>query len=415
MIEALGILSGAISGCALSFVPGLHVALVLTLLFTSGVLKPLGPTGVPCFLAGAAGALVYARRLGTVYHPTASSESAASLDPALRLTQAGRGRECLRLMVFGADVAWIPVAIGLLVVTLGEATGVNLAKEAAEAFRVITVPAIGLWALYTVLRSRHKGMTLTGLLLTGVAGYVVLHHPVLVGNEYQLAPLMTGLFAVPIMTQVLKERGAEVPAQLPWNGRLEGDPTKAVVGAFVGTLSGFFAGLGAGSLIGLLSGWCKDDDADYLLLSAAGEAADDILALVLVLVAGTGRSGEAVILGQAAQRPGLPQALALIGAIAFGAWVGRKFVLKAEGSYLRFLTCLPPAFWGLLVIALGLVQVVATGHPLLGLGLTASAALIGLWSRQCRLPLQTAFAALALPLVAAHLGLVPVLNGVLFT
>lgn len=418
MLEALAIILGASTGCCLAFVPGLHVALALSLLLASGLLNPLGPVAAGCFVAAAAGAVLYAKRLGSVYHPTAGSEDAASMDPALRLTQMGRGADCLKIMVFATDISWIPLIgmIGLLV--LFNAFGVDAAKVATGALGLITVPVILGWLAYVINKSKHKAATALGLVVTGLVGYCVLHHPLLVGNEHQLAPLMSGLFAIPIMWLVLKERGhkQEIPPQLPVSKLIEGDLGLAVIGSFIGCVSGFFAGLGAGSLLGMFSGLCHSDE-DYLFLSAAGEAANDSLSLLLVLVAGIGRSGEAILLGRATGGgiPNLTSGLVMFGAVAFGAIIGRWFTQASEANYLKFLMLRPPTFWACLVLLLAVWQVVATGQILVGLSLMAAATCIAFWSRLNHLPLQVAFGSLALPLLVAKLGLVGLLNGLLFS
>lgn len=416
MLESIAILLGALAGCGLAFVPGLHVALALSLLMASGLLGVFGPAGAGCFVAGAAGAVLYAKRLGTVYHPTASSEDAASMDPALRLTQAGRGKDCLKLMVFATDMSWIPLVVMVILMLIASAFGVDLAKVATGALGAVCVPVILVWLFYVIKKSKRPWVTLTGLLVTGLVGYCVLHHPALVGNEHQLAPLMSGLFAIPIMWLVLRERHDQgFPEQFPVTPVIECDPGLAVIGSIIGCISGFFAGLGAGSLIGMFSGLTTRDE-DYLLLSAAGEAANDSLALLLVLVAGVGRSGEAILLGRATGG-GMPQmvpGLVLFLAVAFGAVVGRKFVHAFEDHYLKFLTLVPPAFWAVVVITLALWQVVATGALVPALCLMVAAACVAFWSRANHLPLQVAFGSLALPLLVAKFGMVGLLNHILF-
>lgn len=413
-MELLAVVAGTTTGIVASLVPGLHAALALTFLVAFGLAGWLGPGPATCFVAAAAGAILYVRRLGAVYHPSATGDEAAVLDVAQRLTSKGRGPDALRLMVTAVDLSWLPVSVLVVFLVLFKLAGIDLARGLAHGLAWLNGPIILVWIIHTCWRGRHPGYTLLGLGLTGLCGYCVLHHPQLAGNEHQLAPLMGGLFGIPMMLAVLAHKQAELAPQEKASNRLEGNPALAVIGAGIGVLAGFLAGIGAGSLVGITSG-LADNDHDYLLMATAGEAAKESAALLLILAAGIGHTGEAQLLGRVAGQTSLVQALVVFGAVVVGALAGRWFVYAFETHYLTFIRLRPPAFWAKGVIGLALWQIWLTGQPTTALPLAAACVATALLSRKLELPLQTSFAALAFPLVVQQLGFVPGLNSLLFS
>lgn len=413
MVEALAVFAGVAVGILASLVPGLHAALALTFLVAFGLPHWLGPGPATCFLAAAAGAILYVRRLGAVYHPSATGDEAATLDVAQRLTRDGRGPDALRLMVTAVDLSWLPIAALVCALVLFALAGVDLAKGLAHGLAWLGLPLVLVWAVHTCVRGQKPVMTLVGLALTGLCGYAVLHHPQLAGNEHQLAPLMGGLFGIPMMLAVLAHGNPTLAPQGNPSNRLEGNPILAVLGGVIGTLAGFFAGIGAGSLVGM-AGSLAEDDHDYLMMATAGEAAKESSALLLILVAGIGHTGEAQLLGRVAGSLSLGQALLVFVATVIGALAGRAFVFAFESSYLALIRWKSPAFWAKGVIGLALWQIWLTGQLATALPLALACTAIALFNRQQALPLQVSFAALALPLVVQDLGFVPALNQVLF-
>ncbi len=425
MIEALMLLVGIACGCASALVPGLHGGLVLALLVAMG----LGGAHGALFVAGFAGANVYARRLGAVYHPSAGSDHQASAEVAVRMTANGRGRDALALMVQGTDFACAAIGCVVVVVAIGLVTHVDVAKAVVDVIgHQLPAVIVACWAVHVVVTSKNPGLTALGLALTATTGYVVMHHPVLAGNPHQLAPLMVGTFGVPIMLGVIIDRVAAHQKAVregrdphaswlkPQGPRrpLEVDARFAVAGTALGALTGFLAGLGAGSLVAFLGG-LTDSDEDYLLASASGEAANDVLALVLIVLAGMGRSGEAVALGKVVgHHPSAAGAFVVLGAVVLGALGGRWFVLRYEDAYMAWVAKTPVVIVASLVIGLGLLQVVATGHAVLALALTAACVGVSWWCRENKLPLQVGFGGLAVPVVASAWGLVPPMNSVFF-
>lgn len=418
MSEALAIALGTAVGILACLVPGLHAALALTFLMGFGLVSWLGPGPATLFLAAAAGAIVYTRRLGAVYHPSAVGDdpaAMAAMDVAQRLTSQGQGPQALRLMTLGVDIAWVPVTILTGIFLLAAVVGIDLAHLATHSLGILAVPLILVWLVHTVFRSRSRVLALVGLILTGVCGFAVLHMPALQGNEHQLAPLMGGLFGIPMMLTVLDHGKTELAPQQPCNG-LEVDAGMGLLGAIVGLLSSFMAGIGAGSLVGMLGSLIGDHEPTYLLTATAGEAAKETAAILLLLMAGSGHTGEAQLLGRTVGSHLTPiQVIAVLAALVIGAFFGRKAVFALETPYQTFIRLVPPGFWAGVVIVLALWQVWLTGLGLPAFLLAGACTATALFARAAKLPLQVGFAALALPMLVTACGGVPGLDHLLFS
>jgi TctA family transporter len=408
MIEALAAAAGLFAGIALALVPGLHIALVFVFIV---MLFPGAATA--CFVATAAGASIYAKRLALVYNPQAGSLDVLSPEPAIRMTRDGNGPQALRLSLAGADTAATYVLAVATLILLATVAGLNVVDLATKALRPVTTLVIIVWALTVVVSSSKPFKTCLGLGLTAAVGFLCLHHPALTGDAHQLAPLLTGLFTVPIILGTLKSGG--IPPQVRFHETtFEQDPDLARLGALTGLATGFLAGLGAGSLCSLWASRCETDE-DYLLLSAAAETANDLFALVLVLVAGITRSGEAAALARLVPNQSSTTAVAALLLLTLvGAVVARLLVLKLEAPYIKFVRQLHRWIIPVFILGLAFAQVVSTQSPLVALAITVAAACTALLCRRHELPQQVAFAALALPLLVQQLGLVGPITATLF-
>lgn len=404
----LATLAGILCGVVLSVIPGLHLALVFTLclgLMGQGVASA-------CFVGSAVGVAIYLKRLGGVYHPNAAS-GVASLDPALRLTAEGKGPLAIAICKKATDMALIPISIFTVYLLMCFIGGFNAASALSRILTPVGALLIAVWFVYTSLRSKAPLTTFLTMVVIGLFGYTVLNHPGMTGSEHQMAPIMSGLFGIPIMLALFKERSKTgLPAQSPEN-KVKVENHFALQGATIGCATGFLAGLGTQSLISLAINKEQSNE-EVLMLTSSGEASNDMMALLLVIVASMGRSGEAVLLNRVLPQPDLAAALAVLMAIGIGAWVGREALDKFQKPYLRLMQAVPVHVWALLVLGLALGQVLLHHSQFLALGFTLTGVLLSSWARANELPLQVSFAALALPILAYSLGVVPQLNSVLF-
>lgn len=408
-----GAVFGIVTGIITSLIPGLHTGLALALLLAFGVQSIFGTEFAISFIATAVGTSLYTRRLANVYHPSAGSGNVASLDPALALTAQGRGPDALRIMIAGTDTAWPLIGISCLCLLFAGIGHINIALNLNKALSGLGLIVIGAWIAMTIQRSNNQLMALAGFFMIGLLGYITLHHPGLKGNEHAMAPLMSGLFGIPIMLAVLKERSASGLPPQKLSKVIEIDRAGGVMGSILGALTGFLAGLGAGSLVTLLADENTTHE-DYLLLSSSAESTNDIMALLLVLIAGMGRSGEAVLLGRVAGETTASQIFIILCLIMLAAFVGRKITFALEPVYDKLIRLFPTQFWAMLVLCLAIGQVLLTGNVLLGLTLTFAGVCLSLWARSCKLPLQVSFAGIAIPVLISNTGMAPTLNSLVF-
>jgi TctA family transporter len=418
MLLPFAVALGALLGIGLSLVPGLHVATVLAILVAAGLSGSVPPGVAAAAVAAAAGASLYARRLALVYHPAANTSVHASLDPALRLTKAGRAADAMAVATAGTDMA---IAVGtpvVVVIGIGLAAGFDLIGWLDGAVKFLGVPVICFWVVHTVFSANAKGLTAVGFGAAALFGYTTLNHPSL-SPDHAIAPVLAGLFGIPLMLQVLSDRhGRGLPQQFPVSKSIDVNTQLGLLGTCIGALTGFFAGLGTSSLVSLAAGSARNDE-DYLLLASAGEASNDLMAIVLAVVAGLSRSGEAVLLTRIAPEPGAATGTAIVLALAVGAFVGRYAVIHLQAGYQRFVETTPVSVSAVFVLATGMVPIALAGaagpaHLLVAFGLTAAGTLLGCWCRQQELPAQVPFGALAIPLVIQAAGFGPGLRALVF-
>lgn len=408
-----GFLLGVATGIFTSLIPGLHTGLALTLLVACGMQTLFGTEFAVTFIATAAGTSLYTRRLAAVYHPSAGSGNVASLDPALAMTAQGRGPDALKIMIMGTDAAWPVIVVAGFFVLVTSVSHSNAAMELNKALGGIGLLVILAWIVFTVMRSKNQIEACVAFAMTGTLGYMVLHHPSLRGNEHAMAPLMSGLFGIPITLAVLRERILhELPVQKP-SEVIRIDASNSLIGSVLGAVTGFLAGLGAGSLATMAAEETISNE-NYLLLSSSAESTNDIMALLLVLAAGMGRSGEAVLLGRVAGQTTSSQVVVILALIVLAAFIGRKATFVLEPVYDKLIRIFPAQFWAFLVLCLAIGQVLLVGNILLGLILTFAGVCLSLWTRSCKLPLQISFAGIAVPVLVTSTGMAPVLNTLIF-
>lgn len=407
-MTALATIAGIACGVVLSVIPGLHLALVFTVCI--GML----PTGLEtaCFIASAAGVALYLKRLGAVYHPNAAS-GVASLDPALRLTAEGKGPLAVAIMKKSTDMAFVPVGVMVAFLACGLVVNNDVAKALNALLQPVGVIAILVWLVFTCSRSKTPWFTFVAMVTTGLFGYTVFNHPGMSGDHHQMAPVMTGLFGIPIMAIVFLERQRNgLPPQEPCK-TVNVDMSLYRTGATIGCATGFLAGLGTQSLISLAIGK-EDTNEDVLALTSAGEASNDLMAILLVLAANMGRSGEAVLISRVLPEVTLVSGITVAVALLIGAWSGRGLLDHLQKPYLFMIRTVPVHFFAVLVMAIAIGQVLLHHNAMLALGLTAVGVMLSWYARTNEMPLQVSFAALALPILVQSAGLVPALNSILF-
>lgn len=351
---------------------------------------------------------MYAKQLAFILNPAGVTDQTASLDPVYRMVKEGKWVDAFTLTLFAVDAAWITISCIAGFVILTSCLGFNGAKGADTLFGALGLPIIVLWVCITCRNSKRWYITAIGFALTGLLGWICFHAQALTGGEYQLSPLLAGLFGLPIAITAWHEAPTgPIPDAHPIDIRFE--RSYAILGAFAGCMTGFLAGLGSGSLVAM-AGEITNTDEDYVLMSSAGNTTNELMALLLMLAAGMGRSGEAVLMGRTLQNPE-PGALIAIGlALAFGALVSRKCMLLIKDSYVIMVRRINKKALLVAIVSLSLVPVMLAGGLTINGQLTVwcllgAGVLLAKWLRNQHLPNQVAFGALALPILVQGMNL----------
>ncbi|MEN9832718.1 MAG: hypothetical protein RLZZ487_2323 [Pseudomonadota bacterium] len=405
----LGLTLGLMSSVALSAIPGLHLAAALLLLLPL-VKALLGYSGAALFVMGAAGSNLYVKRLAMIYHPQAGSMDVLGMDPALRMAQAGQGPKALALSVKAATTGLLLASLLGIPLCFSMLGNTPLHTVIGIIFKWLTFPAVAAWAM--VVWHSHP-LAKKALVLVGGLGFVILYHPSLMGDRHQLAPLMSGFFAIPIAISLLQTQGS-IPVQLMHEHTAKGDINLQFAGGLTGAITGFMAGLGASSLASFW-GCALSSDEEWVELGAASETANDVMAIYLLMALGSTRSSEAALLKNLLP-PGISPAvfMTLACALFASAMLGRYAVQKWQVPYVKLMRQFPRKMAVAVVLGVALVQVLLCKAWLIALMLTVAATCLGLWLRQHHLPNQVCFAALIFPVLCHATGLDWLLSRIVF-
>ncbi len=410
-MEAVGIGSGILLGILSGLVPGFHLATIFTILLGLRVANLIPAEALALAVTAGAGTVVFTRLLSHIYHPTAQDQLDYA-DPAVRLAYDGLGNYALEALIRATKHgAWfaVPATAVILFVSF---LGFQIGKTPG----FVAIIAIVVWVLMTMRNAKKTWVTLAAILAAGLYGYIAMHHPASRGSEHALAPLLAGLFAIPsgyFLFAEAKSKPAKFPKQMPFYPEdLDLDEDLAPRGQVLGAITGFLAGLGAGSLVSTM----QDDietDLDYAFFQTVADATNDLLAIGLVLTIGLGRSGEAAILKQVLPEMNLAMILACILAMMSGLWFGHTIVKLIAKHYAKLSTKIDPRIIAALTLATGLASSWIASQWI-GLAIATAGCLIAVALRTLKVPAQVSLAALAFPVLIYSMGLVPALNSVLF-
>jgi putative membrane protein len=400
-----GILLGTITG----LVPGLHSTLIL-LLLAGSLSAGFGPVNTAVFIISAACTGIYTHCLAGTFHPVASTNMDGQ-DPVLRMTSKGKGLTALRLQIDAIDSSMhvITIIVAILA-TLSAIVQGSLLEMMQSVIKPMAIVVIFIWIIYTCVQSKNAILTFLGLMTTGLYGYIVLHHPLLRGNEHSLLPILNGLIAIPMLVTAMMDTKSRIKKQfkLPIP---EMPRDLAVIGALVGSSTGFLAGLGTSSFITLFTHKLTSDE-KYVYASAAAQAANSITAILLIMTLGIGRSGEAVLLGRIV--PSIktePITIALlvvcmVASLAAGSVITKKITMP----YIQVAQKLPIRMTSGFLLVMSVFSLTLVGNHTVAVLATIPGVIISLICRKLELPQQVMFGCLAIPLVFYYLDLVPTLN-----
>jgi len=394
----------------LALFPGLHYALVMAWAAPWLVQRFGLPDTLLCLLT-AFGCAKGMHTLAVVYHPVAADQI-ASASPAQRLAHAGRGRLATRVMGTGLWIATLWVCAGfLLLAGLDRITGTGSGWWLRRAIdmRAWMWPVIIGWAGFTVWRSPHKLGTLVTMGACGLVGYWALWGSALLGNSHVLTPLLSGIFALPVLWQSFWQRGGRRPERGDDAEDEALDPSAPLVGAGIGLASVGLPGIGASSLVSVFEG-VLGTDVSYMYLSQIAESSGEIGALMIGLLGLAERSATSAMLGQTLLEHGLswepgPGFLwtGLLHVVG-GVWAGLQLVRLLGPGY-RWLVHAVPMKLQALVVGAWVVRSIWEHTSFQGLSLALAGMLIVLGARQFRIPNQALFMCLVAPMACSAWGM----------
>lgn len=387
--------------------PGLHFSMVI--LF-------VGPWFMTLFspsdaLLGLASAVISSRcmhALAVVYHPV-SGDNMASADPAQRLAAQGKGDVATAIL---SESLWVSTRIVVFlfaaITIYGLAADKNMIKEIMQALSFVSLPAILIWIGFTIYNAVNPVATILVMLASGGLGVVALNSPAVQGSQHAMTPLLTGLFALPVLLMTVMEKvpknkrvhhrikneSDEVPEDLKWFGML------------VGLTSVVLPGLGTSSLTSIGQDMA-DTDAKYLTMAGFAESTGEMLALILGILGIASRSSDAAVIQKIMAAPegiGLSAVFGVVlaGTMLVSCWMGIALMQKLSFPYKVMINLIPSKLQAG-IVGTGMVWVVWAHTQTWGMGILLAGTLIHLGARQMKTGNQAFFACMIFPMLLSML------------
>ena len=400
-------LAGAIAGCLLALLPGLHVYSFAALAL---LIVPQQSDALALAFLGALVGWATVNVVPAVFLRTTDDAQAMAVLPATRYLLQGRGAEAAMLIGAGSLCALLALVIFSPALA-----------EIIRPLRAILQPHVG-WILLAIIVfllmgewPRHNDLAGTplrrlrsawaylgaGLLTFGLSGLLGLalfyRNPIPLDSAFQgMMPAFTGLFATPALLQLLFSKG-RAPAQTSFS--LDAlSPRLLVRGAVTGVTGGFFSMLlpvVTGGIGGLLAGHAtaQRDERVFMISLGASKSAYYIGSLLLLFLPGVtaARGGMAAMIGSSYVPYGWRNywlaiaAVGVCGALSFtflwlaARWAARnahrirvRWVAAASLAIVCGLVAVFTGLAGLAVMAaatgVGLIPLIAGGRRLNCLG-----------------------------------------------
>ena len=403
---AIGLLIGLIA-----LFPGFHFSMIL-LFVGPGILHQLGPAGGILCMASAVCVAKCMHSLAVVYHPV-SADNIASADPAQRLAASGQGSYATNII---SDAMWfstrfVAIVLGLIVV-FGEYFQTNLIKELTKIGTVLTIPAILAWVTAVLITSRSKIGTLVALGASGTLGVYALMSPHVEGSSHTMTPLLTGLFAIPVLIGTLVEKhSSRKKIHLQKQDELEVEDDLKLLGLVFGTISVLLPGLGTSSLVSIGQKF-TESDAEYLSMASFAESTGEMMALILGIMSIASRSSDAAIIQQVIDKTTGEIAInsgfifLLLGTLVVSCWLGIKLLGWVSFPYKVMMNLIPVKIQAL-IVAIAMIAVVWHHTQWWGIAVLVSGTLIHLGAKKLHVSNQVFFACMITPMLFSIVGFNP--------
>lgn len=398
IFTSLALLLGIIAGL-IGMLPGLHPSVLLVGLLP---LLGLGGDAGALALAGALGSGLASATLAKTFHP-ASPESLKSATPEQVMAYRGEGLKAVLSQLSGQ---WIGIFTTLLVVVplllLASADPHSLGTIYKHQIKPMVPLVVIAFLCWTVISSKKKIATILTLMAASTLGFYAFHSTTFEGSD-ALAPLLGGLFSVPMLWMIMSHKGKSLVFPTQRKSKAIYPNKLTVVGGFLGMLTALCAGLGSSAAVSGLAGKVKETH--YLSMQAASESSNHLFALMLLVTVGISRSGVAATIAKNTQLQLTPilgglLLLGVLGGLAFG----HQVVLKITPFYITLVTKINPKAIALIVFSTTLILAIwHTGLP--GLLLLVTAGFLGLAAKLNFAPNQALVAVLSGPSLIYAIGL----------
>jgi len=399
MIVVLATLAGTLTGC-LSIIPGLHATALV-----AGLLPLLGAHGLAgsCFVVSAAGAAMITQALSKTFQP-ATRETLRSATPEVRMAYAGEGLRAVMIQVISTGAGAVGTMLCLAPLAVMAAMFPDDVRPALQTIsKWAQVPAMLYFVFMTLAHAGHKFMTTLVVALAGLLGFYSMNRVELMGNPASLAPLLTGIFVLPVTLSILGHSGKTqpIPAQSQANN-VQYYKT-AWVSLAGGMATAVISGIGASSAVASMAKTATEDE--YLAMQATAEGANNTLALLLLILIGAGHSSTAVAVQEMSGiNVGLVAGATILLAGGIGIAAGTQFAGRYAEQYARLITLVNPKLVAALVL-LASVGVLLAETGMAGAVVAVAAGALGYAARVSMVPNQALLMVLTGPVIIQKLGL----------
>lgn len=398
MIALLATLAGALVGC-LSAIPGLHATALI-----AGLLPMIGANGLAgsCFVVAAAGSAMVVQALSKTFQP-ATQETLRSATPEVRMAYAGEGLKAVNMQVINVGAGAVASLFALSLVIGVTAIFPDDLKPVLQAIsKIVQIPAMIYFMIITVVHAGQKLATALVITLASLLGFYSMNRVELMGNPASLAPLLSGIFVIPVTLSILGHRGKT--KQLPKQNPVTNIPEYANtwIGAFSGMLTAVISGVGASSAVASLAKTTTEEE--YLAMQASAEGANNTVALLLLILIGAGHSSTAVAVQEmSGAEIGLVAGAAILLAGGIGVAAGIQFVERYAERYANLITGInPKTMAAAVLLASTAVLLVETGTA--GAMVALAAGALGYAARVSMVPNQALLMVLTGPVLIQKLG-----------
>lgn len=397
----LFILLGIILGLITGLLPGIHPNTIVALVPVLVMAMPVNIYYLIAMIVSMSIVNVMADFVPSILLGAPDPDVALSVMPGHRLLMEGRGYKAIKLSVIGCLVA---VVVIIAISPLLAATLPIIYSIMKQWIGYLLIIVLGV----LVVLSRKIIPAIIIILLASLLGIVSMQIP-LQATDLALFPLLTGLFAFPMLLIQLRQK-TNIPKQIIETEQLLTKETflSAAVGSFAGMFSGLLPGVGA-SQAAMLSGAGagNKNPESFIVRLGAISMSNIILSFMSLWLITRARSGAAVaIQNLLASRIvfGVNEFIFIIPIILVTSIIGAIATLFLAKHAIKYLPRINYSKLSLCVFASLIVLIALLTGPV-GLLLATLATIVGLINNRLHVLHSALMAALITPTALFYLGI----------